>query len=140
MLGFNRNGMVPYEGKGSLFDNFFSEPFFAGFPGMAAMKTDIKEDDNAYSLAVEIPGVEKGDIALDYNDEGTLTVAVTHKQEKEERQKGYLCRERGYGRSSRSYYLPGVQRDAISARYENGVLSVTLPKGGEQKRPGIEIQ
>lgn len=139
MLGFNRSGMVPYGGRGSLFDGFFSGPFFPAFISNE-LKTDIKEDAQAYTVAVDIPGVDKKDIALDYTEDGMLTVSVTRTEEKEEQQKGFLRRERSVGRSSRAYYLPGVQRKGIAAKYEGGVLTVTLPKGGEQKSASIRVQ
>lgn len=141
MLGFNRsdNGMVPYEGRESLFDRLFDEPFFPALM-QNVLRTDIREDEQAYTVAVDIPGVDKKDIALDYTDEGTLTVSVTRAGEKEEQQKGFLRRERSVGRSSRAYYLPGVRREGIAAKYESGVLTVTLPKGGEQKSASIQVQ
>ncbi len=142
MFGFNNGrGMVPYEGSGgSLFDNFFGEPFFSTMAS-GAMKTDIKETDKAYEMTVDIPGADKKDIAISYSDGGSLTVSVKRDEENKVEKKGYLRHERRVGQSSRAFYLPDVDRKGIKAKYENGVLSVTLPKAdGQSPDTGIEIE
>lgn len=139
MFGFNDSGLVPYGHRGSLWNGFFDEPFFSTLMS-GEMKADVKESDTAYTVAVDIPGVDKKDIAVDYTDSGTLTVAYARSEEKKENKDGWLRHERSVGRCSRAFYLPGVQREGIAAQYENGVLTVTLPKGGQESRPNIQIQ
>lgn len=141
MLGFNNHrGMVPYEGKGSLFDSFFGEPFFSTVMS-GEMKTDIQETDAEYAVSVDIPGVQKQDIAINYADSGTLTVSVNRSEENKVEKDGYLRHERRVGQSSRAFYLPGVKREGISAKYADGVLNIVLPKSGEPNSgTGIDIQ
>lgn len=141
MFGFNNRGMVPYEGNGSLFDSFFGEPFFSTVMS-GSMKTDIQETEKGYKVAVDIPGAEKKDISINYADGGTLTVSVSRSEENKVEKDGYLRHERRAGQSSRAFYLPGVDRKEISAKYEDGVLSILLPKSGEENgnTTGIEIQ
>lgn len=135
MFGFNN--MVPYNRSRNqnLFDNFFNEPFpsFPAFFGNE-MKTDIKENEKAYTLTAEIPGVEKGDISLNYDGNDLLSVTVNRSEETKEEKEGYLRRERREGSFGREFYLPGVDAKGISAKYENGILTVELPKSGDGPR------
>lgn len=141
MLGFNNHrDLVPYGERGSLLDSFFGEPFFSTMLS-GEMKTDIQQTDGAYHVSVDIPGVEKKDITIQYSNNGTLTIAVRRDEENKVEKEGFLRHERRVGQSSRAFYLPGAKREAISAKYADGVLSVVLPKGGEQANsPQIEIQ
>lgn len=113
--------------------NQFFDPFFDAVFGKEnkaarhfAMKTDIYESENAYRLDVEVPGVTKEDIILNFKD-GYLTIEVTAKERTEE---GYTAirQERLMGEASRQFYLGEVDEKAISAKYENGILTVMVPK------------
>jgi len=88
-------------------------------------RTDILDAGDHYTLQAELPGMNKEDIQLDVKD-GLLTIQATHEENKEDER--YLCRERRYGSFSRSFNLDGIDEDAISAKFENGVLELTLPK------------
>ncbi|GAA4504091.1 Hsp20/alpha crystallin family protein [Pseudaeromonas paramecii] len=99
---------------------------------------DIVENDRAYELQVEVPGMPKEDVKLSV-DNGMLTISGERRQEHEDKQ---LHRtERFYGRFSRSFALPeDVQADDISARFQDGILYVTLAKSTPpQQRREIEI-
>ena len=107
------------------------------------MRTDIKEDENNYTLEVELPGVDKKDIDLSLDD-GYLTVKATvnnsfkndnqEQGEHEHEHKKFIHRERFYGVASRSYYVGYVDMKTINASFENGILSVSFPKENPVKK------
>lgn len=116
------------------FDSFF-RPFYVEQES-AFMKTDIKETDKEYALDVEMPGYEKKDIALNF-ESGYLTISAK-KDVKDENSK-YIRRERAVS-CSRSFYMGDVDEKQIKAKYENGVLFVTIPKERkEDARHAISI-
>ncbi|MDD5848602.1 MAG: Hsp20/alpha crystallin family protein [Firmicutes bacterium] len=97
----------------------------------AGMKTDIVEKDNAYELKTDLPGFEKDDIHVDLKDH-VLTIRASHKadtQEKDEKSGRVLRRERSSANYERSFRVDEeIKPEDIQAKYENGVLSLTLPK------------
>ena len=118
------------------FDNLFDDVFDSFFKPVAydrfvatGMKTDIKDLDDRYELAIDVPGYEKEDLKLDLEN-GYLTVKAekSASDEKDKKEEGrYLRRERSYS-CSRTYYVGDVDKESVKAKYENGVLSVTVPK------------
>jgi HSP20 family protein len=82
--------------------------------------------------------VNKDDVHVSI-DEGVLTIAAETKQEKEEKDKNYIYRERRYGRTCRSFNLDGIREEGIAAEYKDGVLKLTLPKAAEDVRTAREI-
>lgn len=107
------------------FEDFF-KPFFYGGMQAADMKTDIKETENGYEMQVDLPGFDKKDICVSLKN-GYLNVEAK-KQEKEEDKHSYLRRERNYS-CSRSYYVgDGIREEDVKAKYENGILSLSVPK------------
>lgn len=94
-----------------------------------ALKTDIQETDKAYIAAIDLPGVAKKDVHLNY-DQGILNVSCKKAAytDHEDKDGNVLLSERNYGTMSRSYRLPNVDQDKINAEFKNGVLKVTLPK------------
>ena len=113
-----------------LFDNMWNDFFRSGVSSKSLMRTDIKEDENQYMMEVEIPGFEKQDITVDFEN-GYLTVEAKKEQANEEKEENaqpkYLHRERVES-YSRSYYHGDVDATNIKARYENGVLTLNVPK------------
>jgi HSP20 family protein len=91
----------------------------------AVLRTDIRETDDVYMLETEMPGINKEDIEL-IREDGILTIAVKAKEP--ENTEGYMRRERVYGDLKRSFALKNIDEETISAKLENGVLFVTLPK------------
>ena len=118
------------------FDSFF-RPFFKE-ERVYPMKTDITETHKAYTLEIDLPGFDKKDIKLDYEN-GYITVSAS-RSEKEEEKKSYIRRERSVS-SSRSYYIGEVDENNVSAKFEGGVLTITVPKKEEEKpvKRGINI-
>ncbi len=126
IVPFNRRACRP----DPMFD--FAEslmrPFFEmGRPAPQTFRTDVKETPEQWELSVELPGVKPGDISLQTEND-RLTVSADVNTERNEQRQNYVYTERRTGRMSRSFPLDGVDQDAITAAYENGVLKVTLPK------------
>ncbi len=121
----------------------FEKRFF-GFPqtmSISSFKTDVVDNGDSYTLAAELPGFKKEDI--DIRMEGDyLTIEAKHEENHEEKKENYLRRERSYGSFSRSFDITGVDVSGISAKYENGILELKLPKQvevpAEQKRISIQ--
>ena len=113
---------------------FFEEPFGSFFNSgdIAEFKTDISDEGDHYVLEADLPGFDKKDIHLDLSD-NTLTInAERHSQheEKDKKQK-YIHVERSYGRYSRQFDVSAIDTENIKAKYDNGVLHLTLPKKQE---------
>ncbi len=101
---------------------------------------DVTEDDQNYLVKADIPGVTKDDIkvAIDGNQ---VSVSAEMKEEKEASGAGMLCKERHYGQQYRSFTLPqDVDDTKAEAKYENGVLQLTLPKKAGTGRKQLAIQ
>ena len=119
------------------FDDLF-KPFFFGGVKATDMRTDIKETENGYEMQVDLPGFDKKDIKVTLKN-GYLTVNA-EKQEKEEDKHNYVRRERRCS-CSRSYYVgEGVKEQDVKAKYDNGILSLSVPKETKEIPSGsIEI-
>ena len=126
-----------------MFDDF-DRDFFRGFnrPEHALygknasrmMKTDVKETDEGYEVAVDLPGFNKEEIKLELN-KGYLTISTEKSLNKESTGK-MLRQERYVGTMQRTFYVgEALTEDDIKARYENGVLLLTLPKKEARKVP-----
>ncbi|MGM9642934.1 MAG: Hsp20/alpha crystallin family protein [Eubacteriales bacterium] len=92
-----------------------------------AMRTDIRETENAYILEADLPGFAKEDIHAEIQN-GYLTLHAEHSSESKKDEDNYVRRERSYGSYSRTFDLDGIDADAIDASYKDGVLTLTLPK------------
>jgi len=134
-------------GSRSLFDDFFRDVapgYFVkplhGDPLPAQIKVDIKEDGNAYTVHAEIPGVGKEDIHVGVEG-GVITISAEVKQQDQQTQDEKLLRsERYYGSVSRSFQLPQeVDAAAAKAKYENGILLLTLPKRTQAQSKRLSI-
>ena len=122
-----------------LFDEMFNDPFFTRSENKL-MKTDIKEKKDHYELEVDLPGYEKEDIKIELED-GYLTITAEKKEQEDEENKNYICHERRYGKYERSFYLGDLKTDDISAKFENGILKVRVPKVEEsENKKLIEIE
>ena len=133
----------------SPFDDLFGD-FAKGFwlkpvtmPGVEELKVkvDVKEDDKAYTVHADIPGVRKEDIQVDI-DGSVVSIRAEVKKEKEEKKGEKLIHsERYYGMVSRSFSLPTeVDEKATVAKYQDGVLDLTLPKKSGNGSRRITIQ
>lgn len=118
-----------------LFDDVLrgsNRPTTGGATGTGWPQLEVKETDNDIRIAAELPGLTDKDIELSI-DEGVLTIRGERQEEKDDKARGYS--ERYYGRFERRIALPrGVDEDKADARFEHGLLTVTLPKGPEAER------
>ena len=105
-----------------------SRRFWSG-NDMSEFRTDITEKDGNYVLEAELPGFKKEDITIDL-DKDCLTITATRNSEsdEEDKERNYVRRERFYGSYSRSFNVSGINTDEISASYNDGILSVSMPK------------
>ncbi|MCD8040495.1 MAG: Hsp20/alpha crystallin family protein [Clostridia bacterium] len=141
--GMPPRDMHPYHGPfhDPFFDDLddFFKPMFFNEP--SRMRTDIKETKDGYQLAVELPGYDKKDIHVTLED-GYLTVSAQKSDKQEpDRENGekYVLKECNVS-CRRSYYVgEDIEQDKIKAKYENGVLCLTLPKE-EPKIHGKNIE
>jgi len=114
------------------------EDIWSGTPAPAAVATafnvDISEDEAAFYIDAELPGIVKDQIALNIEDD-VLTIKAERKQESEESKKDYHRIERTYGSFSRSFNLGEIiDQENINADFDNGMLLVTLPKAVPVKK------
>ena len=136
--------------RGSLFDDFFKDiaPGFYvrplhgdGVPSPSQIKVDVKETDGGYTVHAEVPGVPKEDIQVSIDGNVvSLRAEVRQHDQKTEGEK-VLRSERYFGSVARSFQLPvDVDAAQAKAKYDNGVLTLTLPKkqGGNAQRLSIE--
>ena len=101
--------------------------------GLSEFKTDIQDKGDSYLLEADLPGFDKKDIKLDINGDWLTINAERHSEHEEKDKKDkYICCERSYGSYSRRFNVSGVKTDEIKAKYDNGVLKLTLPKKGEE--------
>ena len=134
--------MRPYHNHRNLFDanpfkemeamerRFFRDPFsFFDSDSLAAFRTDVTDEGDRYELEADLPGFRKEDIHLDLSGD-TLTVNAERHSSREEKndEKKYVHSERSWGKYSRSFDVSGIDTEKIRAKYDNGVLQLTLPK------------
>lgn len=107
---------------------------------VGAFAADVQEKDNAYIVKVDLPGVTKENISLDF-DQGLLTVSATREQETNENAKdgSFIRKERATGSYSRRFALDGVNEEEIRASFNDGVLTVTLPKRTDAVKQNKQI-
>ncbi len=104
------------------------------------MKTDVKEHENVYELEISLPGYKKEDIQAELK-EGCLTIKAStssNHDEKDEKTGKYIRKERYSGSCSRSFFVgEDVKHEEIRAKYENGVLTLAIPKK-DPRNPEVE--
>ena len=104
------------------------------------MKTDIREDEKGYQLAIDLPGYRKDELKLELKD-GYLTISAEKNEEKEQKdEKGRMIRQERYAGSVQRSFFVGEQlkEEDIKAKYEDGVLRLEIPKKEEEKGPSSE--
>lgn len=120
----------------TMFGEFPFRPLMSGLEPVPTMRLDVSESDAGYTVKAEIPGMKKEDIAVSI-DGNTVSIAAEAKREKEVKEGEKVLRsERYYGSLSRMMTLPvDVDPAKATASYENGVLTLELPKA-----PGVEAR
>ncbi len=122
----------PFHALDSIFDDTF--PTFRLMPASkfdnARLAVDIKENDDSYTIKADFPGMKKDDIEVSI-DNNVLSIQAEYEESKEDKEDGkYLRQERRYGKYARSFDLgKDVDESKIVAEFENGVLTLRVPKG-----------
>ena len=138
---FSLTRVDPFGDIDDLFKGFFMRPvMFEGQPQMQ-IKMDVKEDDNAYTVHADIPGVKKDDIHVSIEG-NQVSISAETKMEKEEKKGEKVLRsERYVGKVARSFTLAHEVDEAKSqAKYNDGVLELTLPKKAASSAKKLAIQ
>ncbi|MEP5254092.1 MAG: Hsp20/alpha crystallin family protein [Winogradskyella arenosi] len=105
--------------------------------GMTLPQVNIKETADAFIVDMAVPGLKKSDFQIDL-DNDLLSISTETKEENEHKDANYTRREFGYASFKRSFNLPeSIDEDAINARYEDGILSILLPKKEEAKQKPV---
>lgn len=148
MRPFNRkNAMSSYNPFREMEDmerRFFDEPFgFFNSSALAEFKTDITDNGSEYVLEADLPGFKKEDIHLDLNGDMLTVKAERHSEyENKDKKNNYIRCERSYGSYSRQFDVSGVKTDEIKAKYNDGILTLTMPKKAtvSEKSRHLEIE
>ncbi|MGN1415294.1 MAG: Hsp20/alpha crystallin family protein [Oscillospiraceae bacterium] len=121
-------GIMPYEKK-------FFDPFFGDFDkafnssALPGFKTDVKDTGDSYIIESELPGFKKEDIKIDINgDVMTISAENTRTAEEKDENGSYIRRERTFGSVARTFDISDIRSEDISASYNDGVLTLNLPK------------
>ena len=128
LMPYRKNNEVSRRTNG-----FFDDPIFNSFFNMgdwfgsSAFRVDVKDNGDEFELQAELPGVKQEDIDLSIKDD-TLTISTEFKKQRENEHNNYVYSERRSGKFMRSFDVSGIQQDAITADYSDGVLTVKLPK------------
>lgn len=134
-------GLIPFNKRNSdvkqhgfedfynMLDDFFNESWPSSGRSLLGdtFKVDVRDSGNEYMIEAELPGVKKEEISLDLN-EGRLTVSVKREENIEKTEKNYIHKERRYGSMQRSIYLADANCEGISAKLDEGLLKITVPK------------
>ena len=126
-----RNSWIP-----TVFNDFMDTDFMPR-ANSTAPAVNVKEDEKAYTLEMAAPGLKKEYCRVSVNEDGNLCVAIENKmeQKEEDKKQHYLRREFSYSNFEQSYTLPDdVKKEEISAKVENGILTVTMPKETKEEQ------
>jgi len=119
---------------------FFDEPFFSANAEIRPFRTDIKKTDEGYQLEAELPGFDKKDISVGIEGD-VLTIKAKREggTENKDKKESYVRIERSYGSYERSFDVSGVDTEKIGAKYENGVLVLTMPRKEPELPPQRQL-
>ena len=131
------NGWFP-----TMFDEIFNNEWM---PKMKATEPaiNVKEDGKAYTMEVAVPGIKKEFCRININNDGNLEVAIENKLEhkEEDKKEHFIRREFSYSNYQQTYVLPEkVVKEKISAKVENGVLSIVMPKQTKEEEKKSQLQ
>lgn len=118
---------------------FDVEPLWRRGGSLAAPPVDIVDKGKFYEISADLPGFDEKNIDILLSN-GNLIIKGEKKEEKEEKKENYYLQERHFGSFERTFGVPqDVEADKIQAKFEKGVLTVTLPKNAEAQRPAKKI-
>ena len=130
------NGWLP-----TVFEDFFNNDFMPRV-NTTAPAVNVKEDESAYTMELAAPGIKKESCRVSINDDGNLCIAIENKMEHkdEDKKHHYLRREFSYSNYEQNYTLPeDVEKEKISAKVDNGILTVTLPKVKKEEKKEAKV-
>ncbi|MBN2287057.1 MAG: Hsp20/alpha crystallin family protein [Tissierellales bacterium] len=138
LVPFGKNkGLRPrgFEDFYDVLDDFFNDSWLTGRnPSYyGSFKVDVQDHENKYVVEAELPGVEKEEIDININD-GRLSIAIKREENKEDKSKNYIHKERRFCSMERNIYLEDAKSEEIKAKLENGVLVVDVPKKEKEDR------
>lgn len=135
-----REMMTLREAMDRLFDDAFTRPLSLGGNNWSIPAVDMYQTDNEVVVKAALPGIKADEVQLNVTGE-VLTIKGETKQENETKEKAYHIREQRWGTFERSLVLPTeVVADKAKADFENGILTITLPKAEEVKPKTINIK
>ena len=117
------------ENKNKNLDNFlnnFFEPFNASIDSKK-FSIDLEETGDGYKLTADMPGIKKEDLKITYSDD-VLCIKVNAQENKEEKEKNYIHRERYYKSMKRSIEIPDIDKSTIKAKLDDGILTLEAKK------------
>lgn len=114
---------------GKMIESFFDDNTLWGGWGLRehSFRVDVKDDKESYLMEAELPGIKKENIKL-HTDGDTLTIGVQYDENVESDEKRYIKKERRIGRLSRTFRFQNIQENEITAKYEDGILMIRIPK------------
>jgi len=122
-----------------LFGRYLRPSSLGASNGSMLVAYDVAETDKAYEFKLDVPGVSRDDIDIDF-EQGRLTISGERRQEEVKEDKSYRRAERTYGSFSTSFALPGdVDGNKIHAELKDGVLTVTVPKSDHARKTAKKI-
>jgi HSP20 family protein len=123
--------IIPNKRARDLFDLNFLSDFFTPNQNIG-LNLDIKETPASYEFIVEVPGIKKEDIKIEMNHD-VFTLSVQKHDEIQEENNLCIHKERHFGSMTRSFRIPGIDQDGINAKYQDGILHISLPKIDEER-------
>lgn len=139
--------MLPVMFKNSwfptVFDEFMNSDFTPSTCKTTAPAVNVKENEKEYTMEVAAPGIKKEYCRVSLNEDGNLCISIENKMEhkEEDKKQHYLRREFSYTNYQQNYSLPeDVLKDKISARVQDGILTVTLPKQEKEAKVSKSIE
>ncbi len=132
----------PFKDMDEFEKRFFGSPFeFFDTNSLEEFKTDIKDEGDRFELKADLPGFDKKDIHLDIDGDVLKIKAERHlEHEVKDEKKKYVRCERSYGSYMREFDVSGINTEGIKAKYENGVLNLTLPKKENTLPPAKHLE
>ena len=138
MLLARRNQNYNQNWLPSLFNDFMNDDWFTTRTTSAVPALNVIENEKNYELEFAVPGLKKEELNLQVDNDGIMPISMTRKNEenKEDNKRNYIRREFTYQEFNQSYILPDdADRAKISAKVENGVLTINVPKLPAEKQP-----
>ena len=122
------------------FDDLWNDFTILKFPSIEFPRIDIKEDEKEYSITAEVPGYSREEINIEVNN-GVLNISSEHKEDKEEKKKDYIYKERSERSFRRAIRIPeNIRAEEMNATLNNGLLTLVIPKKELPPPKKIEIK